>query len=61
MTNLQKINNKLESQSTSKLKEIIELLNNDYREEVDIIFQIALNTLEKKMEQRDFIEFCESL
>jgi len=52
---------KVKTYSTSKLKEIIKLLFDDYRDGADDVMMCALNELEKRIDKSEFIEFCDNL
>ena len=56
----EKIRNRLNSLSVEMLKEIIDKLMDDFRDGSDIVFSMALNVLQSKIDTKSFIEFCDS-
>lgn len=47
--------------SIPKLKELIELAYNDYREGVGMVFMMALNVLEVKIGEKAYVEYLNKL
>ena len=52
---------KVKTYSTSKLKEIIKLLFDDYRDRADDVMMYTLNELETRISEKEFINFCDKL
>ena len=44
-----------------KLKTICNKLMNDYRPEVEPVFLMIIDELEKRMNKKEFIKYCDSL
>lgn len=47
--------------SLPKLKELIELAYNDYREGVGMVFLLALNVLGEKVSEKEYVEYLNKL
>jgi hypothetical protein len=63
-TGIQKMNaiqNKIKSMSASEIKDIISSLARDERDEAGIVLEAALDVLERKIREKEFIEFCDSI
>jgi hypothetical protein len=52
---------RLESLSIEEIANVINGLMNDTRAETDVVMSAALNVLESKMPEADFLRFCEKL
>ena len=60
MNNLQKIKSTIANSKTITLKEIAISLVSNFEDGADLVFDEALNTLRKRMNDADFVEFCEA-
>lgn len=61
MTAKEKMVNRIKEQSTELLKEMVNEVNNDLSKESDIVLMAILDELMERMEEEDFVEFCDSL
>lgn len=61
MTAREKMVNRIKEQSTELLKEMVNEVNNDLSKESDIVLMAILDELMERMEEEDFVEFCDSL
>lgn len=61
MTNEEKIKNILKNRNLNQLKKIIKGLFKDNRDGSFTALMIALNALEKRIPETDFVKFCNSL
>jgi hypothetical protein len=52
---------RLASLSIEEIANVINGLMNDTRAETDVVMSAALNALESKMPEADFLRFCEKL
>lgn len=55
------LENKIKSQTTEMLIEVVKGLNNTFGDAEDLVFEIALNELESRMEENKFCELCDEL
>lgn len=53
--------NKLATISTEQLQEVVQMLAIRYGELEDICFEFCLNELEKRMDVKAFVAFCDAL
>lgn len=53
--------NKLSKMNMNEVAEIVARMFNDARDEAAIILDVALEVLETKMPEADFVRFCEKL
>lgn len=53
--------NKINQLSIEELKNVLLLLNDNFELAGEIIFNTALDLLESKMEEKEFISFCDEL
>jgi len=58
---IDKLKDKISKLSTKMLKDSLILLGQMHTEETLIIFPLLLNELEKRMEEKEYIKFCDSL
>lgn len=52
---------KLNKMSISELKKVLLTMNDNFEVVGEIIFNTALDLLEEKMEENEFISFCDEL
>lgn len=52
---------KIETLSTEQIKEVVNGTFEMIQDEADVVLQTALNILEKRLPENEFIEFCDSI
>jgi hypothetical protein len=58
---MEAIKAKIKGLATSMVKEVIAGLANDFRDSADVALSVALDELQTRIPEADFISFCESL
>ena len=58
---MEKILQTIKSQKTEVLKEIAVELSNKYEDAETLVFDKTLEELEKRLNEKEFLEFCETL
>ncbi len=52
---------KVKNQSTKTLKEMAHQLMNDFRDGADLVHELVMDELEKRMAGNEFINFCDEI
>ena len=58
---MNEIKNRLAAMTVDQLSEVVASLSRDMRDEADVVFSAALEVLEGKMPEADFVRFCDKL
>ena len=61
MKNSEKMKSLIANQNLKTLQEMAKNLMSDFTNEATLIFTFVLNEIENRMQENDFIKFCDSL
>lgn len=61
MSNTNQLPARLSEMSNEQLADVAAIMNINYTPESDLIFESVMAILEERMEESDFVRFCEKL